>query len=523
MDTPSPAAAAGPAPTSLAPAPVMSVRTAAAWALVSQYTSFAIQFATSVVLARWFITPAQLGLFSIAFAAVTIVAFLQDFGVTRYINGERELTPEKLHTAFTISVLFAWGIALLAIAAAVPVAHFYRDPALLPVTLVVACSYLLVPLSIVPQATCQRRMDYRSNTMIEVGSSVCNAAAAVTFAVLGHGALALAWGAFAQQGARLVISQWRTGLMLPWPLRLRDAGPVLQLGGTNSVQAVCNSVTARAPELVIGRLIDSAAVGLFARASGLALQLRMLVAGAVTGVFYPAFRRVRDSGDPLGPPYLRVVAAYTGVTWPAMAGIAVLAEPLVSTLYGPRWLAAAPLLWWIALSQLCYVALPLNADLPLLLGRMKGLLHRNLAETVASVVLLALAAPFGLAWVAASRLAHGVLWVVVYAPFMREMLGFSWRDLASVWLRSAAVTVAAVAPLLLSYALWAPAARSGLAQNALMVFAGVALWLAMLRIVRHPLFAEITGMLAEIATTVPFLRGLPFLRHSAMAQGAAKA
>jgi O-antigen/teichoic acid export membrane protein len=57
----------------------MSVRTAAAWALVSQYTSFAIQFATSVVLARWFITPAQLGLFSIAFAAVTIVAFLQDF------------------------------------------------------------------------------------------------------------------------------------------------------------------------------------------------------------------------------------------------------------------------------------------------------------------------------------------------------------------------------------------------------------------------------------------------------------
>jgi len=55
---------------------------------------------------------------------VTLVAFLQDFGVNRYINGERDLTPEKLHTAFTISVIFALGIALLAILASGPIARF---------------------------------------------------------------------------------------------------------------------------------------------------------------------------------------------------------------------------------------------------------------------------------------------------------------------------------------------------------------------------------------------------------------
>ena len=77
-------------------------------------------------------------------------------------------------------------------------------------------------------------------------------------------------------------------------------------------------------------------------------------------------------GEPLGPPYLRVVAAYTGVTWPAMAGIAVLAEPIINLLYGARWIGAAQLLGWVALSQLCYVALPLKGDLPVLLGRRRG-------------------------------------------------------------------------------------------------------------------------------------------------------
>lgn len=482
--------------------PVMSVRTAAAWALVSQYTSFAIQFATSIVLARWFITPAQLGLFSIAFAAVTLVAFLQDFGVTRYINGERDLTVDKLHTAFTISVAFAWGVAFLAILASGAIADFYHDPAMRPVALVIACSYLLVPLAIVPQATCQRRMDYKSNTMIEVGSALANAAVAITLAVFGYGALALAWGAFAQQAARLAVSQWRAGLMLPWPLRIGGAAPLLRLGGTNSAQAVCNSVTGRAPELVIGRLLDNVAVGLFARASGLALQLRLLVAGAVTGVFYPAFRRVRDNGEPLGPPYLRVVAAYTGITWPAMAGIAVLAEPIIHLLYGERWIAAAPLLGWVALSQLCYVALPLNGDLPLLLDRMKSLIRRNVIETAASVLLLALTAPFGLIWVAISRFGHGVIFMAIYAPLMKDMLGFRWRELGVIYARSLMVTAAAIAPVLLSYQLWAPAAAAGALQMVVTAGTGALLWLAALRLVGHPLYAEIIGMLGELLTAL---------------------
>ena len=258
----------------------------------------------------------------------------------------------------------------------------------------------------------------------------------------------------------------------------------------------------RAPELLIGRILNEVAVGLFARASGLALQLRLLVSGAVTGVFYPAFRKVRDEGQPLGPPYLRVVAAYTGITWPAMAGIAVLAEPLVQLLYGPRWIATAPLLAWVALSQLCYVAVPLNGDLPILLGQMKRLVRFNIYETIASVLLLALAAPFGLIWVAVSRLAHGLFWIATYAPFLREILEVRWPDLLRIWAKSLIGTVAAVAPVLAGYALWHGPADAGLGQLALGVGGGVLAWLATLGLVRHPLFTEIAAIVAAARSAI---------------------
>jgi O-antigen/teichoic acid export membrane protein len=390
-----------------------------------------------------------------------------------------------------------WTVAFASILLAWPVSWFYDDQRLLPLALVIASSYLLVPLAIVPQALCQRRMDFKSNTMIEVGAAAANAAVALTLAVRGHGAMALAWGAFAQQGARMLVSQWRAGGMLPWPLRLKNTAPIVALGGTNTVQAVCSSITARAPELLVGRILNEVAVGLFARASGLALQLRLLVSGAVTGVFYPAFRKVRDEGQPLGPPYLRVVAAYTGITWPAMAGIAVLAAPLVDLLYGPRWADAAPLLIWVALSQLCYVAVPLNGDLPILVGQMPKLVRYNIYETIASVLLLALAAPFGLVWVAASRVAHGIYWIAVYAPFLREIVDLRWSALLKVWGKSLAGTLAAILPLLASYVWWAGPAEAGLGQLGLGVAAGVTCWLATLALIRHPLFGEITALLAD--------------------------
>jgi hypothetical protein len=108
------------------------------------------------------------------------------------------------------------------------------------------------------------------------------------------------------------------------------------------------------------------------------------------------------------------------------------------------------------------------------------------------------AAPFGLGWVAISRFVHGLIWIAIYAPFMRAMLGFSWHDLARVWSKSLGATLAAVAPLLLSFALVHPSSEAGLLQLGLGTLAGVTAWFAVLALTRHPLLAEITGMLRAL-------------------------
>lgn len=494
------------------PARGQSVKAAALWSMAAQYVAFAITFVTSVLISRFFLGPDEVGLFSIALAAAMLVAVLQDFGMTRYIAGEPELGPDKIRACFSVSVIVALAIGLVILALAAPMARFYGDPALFPIMAVIAGSYCLVPFAIVPSALLQRDLDFRRLGMVSVGSALAGSGTALATAAAGESAMSLAWGTVAQQGARALLGMVLSGHRPAWPPTLSGARPIIGFGGGMSALYVSGAIGVRSPDLIVGRLVSIAATGLYSRATSIAGQLVMLLTGAIGAVFYPAFARMRDRGEALAPPYLRVVAGYTAVTWPAMAFLAAAALPIVLLLYGETWAEVAPLLALIALSEFFFTALPLQMELPILLGRMRRLLLLNLVDTALSIGLLVLGALWSLEAAAASRIAYGFGWWFLYAWLFRGLIGLSWRALFDVYLRGLAVSLAAVAPLLAVYASVAGPAEIGFLWLAGAAAAGALCWLGAFYLVRHPAREEIAGF------TDALLAGLKRPRVAAAAE-----
>ncbi|MET4897405.1 oligosaccharide flippase family protein [Sphingomonadaceae bacterium jetA1] len=481
----------------------ISIRGAALWSIGMQYIAFAIQFVVSVLISRFFLSPSEMGLFSIALSAAMMVSVLQDFGISRFVAGERELSTAQVETCFSVSLIFAFGIGLLILALAWPLAGFYGNARLTPLLVIIAGSYLVVPFGIVPSAMLQRRMDYFSLFLVNVGAAMTNAAVALGLAWAGYSAFALAWAAVAQQGARALIGQWRSGIRPPFPPRLTGLGPILRFGSNSSLLHISGAIGTRSPDLVIGRVLNLAAVGLFSRASSLAAQLQMLVSGAVDGVFYPAFARLRDAGADLAAPYQRVVAAYSAATWPAMAFLAAAATPIVLMLYGPRWIGVAPLLAWIAIGQIFITALPLHVELPILLGRIRQLVVFNAVDTIASIGLLLLGAMLSLEGAAMSRIAYGIVWFLLYVGLIRRLTGFAWRAMLGIYAKGMIATLATVAPLLAVYRWVAPPEAVGLVLLGEAGLAGVGLWLVVIYALRHPIRLEINAILGVLWHRLP--------------------
>ncbi len=471
-----------------------SVRTAAIWGMAAQYAIFIAQFATSVVISRFFLTPAETGLFGTALAAAMMVAVFRDFGISRYIAGEADLGADKLARAFSVSILIAVGIGLVIAALAWPVARFYGDMRLFPILGVIAVSYLIVPFGIVPAAVLQRRLDFRALFVVNAGSAAAMAAVSIGAAASGWSAMSLALGTVAQAVAFAVLGIGMSGERPPLTIRTDGLAPILRFGTGSSALTLSGALGQRTPELIIGRLIDFAAVGLYGRAVGLAGQLRLLVSGSIGGVFFPAFARMRDRGEDFAPPYLRVVSAYTVTTWPAMLFLAIAAAPLVELLYGPVWAGVAPLIVLIALSEFAFTALPLHMDVPIVLGRMRKLIVLNAIETTVSIALIVAAARISVEFAAASRIVYGIAWFAIYARFMRGLIGFKWRDMALLYVQGLVCAAATAAPLLILTGGRLAGADLLFVEMLGAAIAGIACWAVMLVVVRHPARREFQDM-----------------------------
>jgi O-antigen/teichoic acid export membrane protein len=476
------------------PAGAGDPRTAAIWSALGQYIGFALQFATSVIISRWFLSPSEVGMFSIALAAALMVTILQDFGLTRYLAGHRALTAEELRRCAGLSLVLSFAVAVVILLLAWPTAQFYGEPRLTRILAMIAGAMLLTPWCALPCALLTRDLDFRALFLVNVGGGVANTASALAFAASGFSAESLAMAMIVQALVRAAISQWLRPFAIPlWP-SLAGSREVLRFGGGSTVLAVSGALGVRTPDLIVGRILGMHVVGLYSRSSSLAGQLHMLVVGAVSSVFYPAFARLRDEGRPLGPQYERVVAGYGAIVWPAMALLASLATPVVLLLYGPIWGGAGPLLVWMALSEICFIVIPVHMDLPILLGEMRRLIRYNLVDTAASMGTLIIGAHLGLQAAAISRVAYGLIWIAIYARFIQRLTGFSWRRMADIYARSAIVAAATALPAIALCRYWRTPETLGWDGLLAAVTASLTAWALALLLTRHPALDDLLGM-----------------------------
>lgn len=476
----------------------MTIRRAAAWSMASQYTSFAVQFITSVVISRLFLLPADVGLFSIALAAAMVVSIFQDMGFSRFITGQPQMQRDHLRDYAAVGVGAGLTVAAALALGAGPLAAYYGDAGLVRLIWIIAAAFFVQSLGIVPIAMLTRELDFRSLFMANAGSAAIGGAVSIACAALGWGPASLAWGMLATAATRTGIAQLRSPVVPRLAVRLDRVRPMLHFSSSSFLISLSGAIGMRSQDLIVGRMLGIAATGVFTRASALSGQLSTLVVGAINAVFYPAFARKRDQGEDLTEPYLHLVACNTALNWAAVAGLAIAAEPVVRLLYGPHWSEVAPLLRWTAIAEALFFAVPLQMDIPILLGRIRMLVWINALDTIATVAILATFCLWGLEAAAISRLVAAALWFVTYISLNVWLLRLPVARLFRVYLSSALCAGAAGAPLLAAQHFGWFGPQLEFAPLVGLVVAGVGCWLGALALVRHPAWDEIRRVAAAL-------------------------
>jgi PST family polysaccharide transporter len=112
---------------------------------------------------------------------------------------------------------------------------------------------------------------------------------------------------------------------------------LMEYGVGQSITRMGVILASQADNLVVGRWLGAAALGIYSRAYQLMQVPTGLVVDVLDKVLFPTMARVQDDSRRLASAYLRATAALVLVMLPAGVVAAVLAPELIAVAFGSRW------------------------------------------------------------------------------------------------------------------------------------------------------------------------------------------
>ncbi|MCB1866323.1 MAG: oligosaccharide flippase family protein [Chromatiales bacterium] len=473
-----------------------SVRRSLATSFAEKYASLVIDFVAAMVIAR-LLTPHEVGAYSIAAAVAGFAHIVRDFGVSQYLVREPDLTRERVQSAFGITLILAWSMAVILWLVATPLALVYESATVGEVGRVLAFTFLLLPFGSITMALLTREMWFGKILQIRTSATFTRNAVSISLAWYGVGAVSLAWGAVAGVAVTaLLCIPYRRKRFGGLPT-LKRAREIFSFSLNVFVERVLYELAASINELMIGRLVGLGGVGLISRAKGLLELFRTLVLSGILPVAMPLVSRLLREGKPIGDLYVRWTGNICAIAWPFYAVLAILASPAISLLFGWQWVEAAPLLQVLVIGRFWGVTLSLHSSILVAIGRPAINVFLAGMTIIVLVTTLWLFSPYGLynMLLGAVTVGYGVF--VLSMWMFRRVVRFPARAWWSVMIRNAVLTAfSAVGPYASMFWL---RESSGAFVTLLTGGLSAALgWLVGLYVVRHPLRLELESLLKAI-------------------------
>lgn len=475
-----------------------TLRRAAIISSSSQWLMFIITFVKMVVVSR-LLDPTEIGTFTLAASLIFLANFLRIFGTWDYIVAQKTVTEDALRHCFTIVMVAGFAIMALFLSLSGPLARIFDSPDITLLLWIMVPSFIVLPVGSVTMAMMQRNMQHKELSIIRLTGSFTDTFVTIALALWGVGVASLGWGYFLSNIVMmLVLLRIADGGLLYWPL-FRGIGKVLRFGVPAAMGTFLSQVGTAGPPLVLGLGSNPAIVGLFGRGQTLITFLRQGIEVATRPVTQAWFaQKNRSEPELIANGYLRITAMLSGIAWPVYIGVFFSAPTLVPLFFGNQWAESIPVAQILAFGGLVSFYQASGISLLEGLGEMGQRLWYNIYAQGLRFLLLVLALVFGgmLLFAAALALSHLVSFILITA-FLKAHTGLRFRHVAKVQIPSAIVAAAMVAVSLIMFGLVFEDAALNLLELLLYVLAMAVTWIGGLKVIGHPLWLEVQGILAR--------------------------
>lgn len=318
------------------------------WTVISQISRLLINLVVTAILAR-LLDPDDFGLIAMVVVFTSFFWLFNDMGLSSAVIHKREVNNEELSSAFWVNLLEGLIVTVIFVALAPVIAGFYEKSILKPMVMVLSVTFAISSAGMIQQAIFSIKMDFRKLAIIEITASASGGVTAIVMAATGFGVWSLVAQSlvlcFVLAALLFFLSDWKPSFIMKWKPIKGFLGYGLPLMGFNFL----NYFSRNLDNLLIGKYLGSVQLGYYDVAYKSLLFPLQNISTVIGKVMFPALTHLEEDKDRIRSAYTLATRYVALITFPLMAGIAILAPQIVLVVLGPKWERAIFLMRVLAL------------------------------------------------------------------------------------------------------------------------------------------------------------------------------
>jgi O-antigen/teichoic acid export membrane protein len=438
------------------------------WLAIETWGQQAMLFIVFVVLAR-LLDPEAIGLAMLAMVAPIILGVPVTKGLSEAIVQRPKIDAEHLDSVFWLLAGVGISLSLVVWVSASLISAAFGQPLIEELTRYTSLVIAVQGVATVPIAILKRHLDFRVLAIRTFSGTTVGGAVGIGMAVAGYGVWSLVLMQLAKACVEtivlLVAGEWKPRLYFSYA-RCRElfgfAGPIVGF-------SLWSYINDEMPKVILGGLLGPHAVGIYGLARRPLEFLTNVFLTPLAGIAMPAVARLQNEPAKIDRFFDSSIRVSALVGFPAFMGLAAVAPDAIPLVFGDHWTAGVLPVQILMFLGLVRTVDSICAGAVLALGQSGLILKLNIAYTLLGVVLMTVAAHFGISAMMAAIVVCNLALVPVLLRYTHLLVGIDATKPLEVLPRVAAAT----ALMLAAVTAWRLAAAGAMPDVAMLVLAVV--------------------------------------------------
>ena len=399
------------------------------WAAMNNGMMQLLNMVIGIFLGR-LLTPNDYALVGMIAIFSAIASTLQESGFTSALINNPKPSDKEYNSVFWFSIMVGVVLYSLLFACAPLIAAFFNQECLVGITRVSFLSILLSAIGIVPTAYLNKYLLVKETAIIRVSTLAISGVAGVAMALNEYAY----WSLVTQQLLYVGLLSVGKFFLIPWrPSFSFDMKPIREMLGFSSkvmVTNIVNQVANNILSFIFGKLFPLRMVGNFTQSYKWNNMASSLVAGTISQVAQPVFAAMNDNPDKQLAVLRKMMRLTSLMAFPAMLGLAVVANEFIIILISDKWAGCVPMLQVLCMGG---AFLPLYQPLQNLLvsrGRSDLFMWANISQLVVQIALVLLTSRHGFMFMIVVYSFVNMAWLIVWQQMVRRVVPIGFYALA---------------------------------------------------------------------------------------------